>query len=234
MFKHKIISQIKSKPKQDLRSFLKNFENLMLQHKTKMMKTSPIDQIEQNYQYLLVWILYVLHDEHAFECQILHSIKHLKLEKFDQIKNSLVIMSSLADLEEVKEQPPQIDRENYVECMKMVAQKAVDKLSRSDQLSMSNRPQNIKTLKKDIDNQINNIKGNKNTTAEHKEILESSKDFANKILNIFEELNLISTRNTDSKGKSIEYYENLRERFEEAEESGQLDEIINKQYAITR
>ena len=118
--------------------------------------------------------------------------------------------------------------------MKMVAQKAVDKLSKSDSLSISNRPQNIKTLKKDIENQINNIKGNKNTTAEHKEILESNKDFANKILNIFEELNLISMRKNDSKGKSIEYYENLRERFEEAEKGGKLNAIINKQYATTR
>ena len=81
----------------------------MSQHKTKTMKTHQIDLIEQNYQYLLVWILYVLHDEHAFECQVLYAIKHLKLDTFDQIKNSLVIMSSLADLEEVKEQPSQID-----------------------------------------------------------------------------------------------------------------------------
>ena len=115
----------------------------------------------------------------------------------------------------------------------MVAQKAVDKLSRSDQLSMSNRPQNIKTLKKDIENQINNIKGNKKTTMEHKEILESSKDFANKILNILEELNIISIHKNENKSKSIEYYDNLGERFEEAEESGQLDEIINKQYTTT-
>ena len=151
MFKHKIISQIKSKPKQDLRSFLKNFENLMLQHKTKMMKTFQIDLIEQNYQYLLVWILYVLHDEHAFECQVLYAIKHLKLETFDQIKNSLVIKSVSADLEEVKEQPVKINQNAYSECLKMVVHKVMNKLSKSM------KPQTINALKKDIENQINNI-----------------------------------------------------------------------------
>ena len=151
MFKHKIISQIKSKPKQDLRSFLKNFENLMLQHKTKMMKTFQIDLIEQNYQYLLVWILYVLHDEYAFECQVLYAIKHLKLETFDQIKNSLVIKSVSADLEEVKEQPVKINQNAYSECLKMVVHKVMNKLSKSM------KPQTINALKKDIENQINNI-----------------------------------------------------------------------------
>ena len=151
MFKHKIISQIKSKPKQDLRSFLKNFENLMLQHKTKMMKTFQIDLIEQNYQYLLVWILYVLHDEYAFECQVLYAIKHLKLETFDQIKNSLVIKSVSADLEEVKEQPVKVNQNAYSECLKMVVDKVMNKLSKSM------KPQTINALKKDIENQINNI-----------------------------------------------------------------------------
>ena len=71
-FKDKIITHLNSKPKQDLKSFLKNFENLMFQHKQKMMKNLKIDVVDKNYDLLLVWTLYCLHEDSAFECQILN------------------------------------------------------------------------------------------------------------------------------------------------------------------
>ena len=46
------------------------------------------------------------------------------------------------------------------------------------------KPQKFKALIKDIDNQINNVKESKKTTAEDKQFLQSEKDLANKILNI--------------------------------------------------
>ena len=222
-FKDKIISHLDSKPKQDFRSFLNNFENLMLQHKKKMMKKFQSDLIEQNYQYLLVWILYVLHDEHAFECQVLYAIKHLKWETFDQIKNSIVINRTFTDLEEVQKQPAKIDQSNYAECIKIAVQKVVEKLSKPL------RPQTSKALIKDIENQINNMRDSSKTTAYNKKILESNKDLATKILNILEELDLIYI-SKNSKDKSIEYYSNLAERYEESVNNGNLDQIIAEDY----
>ena len=123
----------------------------MFQHKKKMMKALTIDVVEQNYEQLLVLILYILHEEYAFECQILYALKHLKLETFDQIKDSLVIKSTSVESEEVKQQPEKTNQANYVECIKIAIQKVVNKLSKSM------KPQTLKALIKDIENHINNI-----------------------------------------------------------------------------
>ena len=221
-FKDKVIYNLKSKPIQDLKSFLKNFENLMTQHKKKKMKALKIDVIEQNYEYLLTLILYVLHEEYAFECQIIYALKQLKIETFEQIKDSLIIKSASAELEEEKEEPIKLDQVNYVECIKITIQKVMNKLSKSK------KPQTSKALIKDIENQISNIKSNKKTTVKIKEILESNKDFPSKILNILDELDLIYIHKNDSKVASIEYYENLAERYEESTKDGKLDKIITR------
>ena len=99
---------------------------------------------------------------------------------------------------------------NYAECIKIAVQKVVNKLSKSK------KPQTCKALIKDIENQISNIKSKKKTTVKIKEILESNKDFPSKILNILDELDLIYIHKNDSKVASIEYYENLAERYEES------------------
>ena len=116
-----------------------------------MMKAWKIDEVEQNYEQLLVLILYILHEEYAFECQILYALKHLKLETFNQIKDSLVIKSTSVESEEVKQQSKKTNQANYVECIKIAIQKVVNKLSKSM------KPQTLKALIKDIENHINNI-----------------------------------------------------------------------------
>ena len=129
---------------------LNNCENLMFHHRKKTMKTYEIDVIEQNYKHVLVLILYTLHNEHAFEWKILEAIMFVRLETIDQIKDSLIVKNSSAELEE-KEEPIKLDQTNYVECIKIAVQKVVNKLSKSM------KPQTSKALLKDIENQINNI-----------------------------------------------------------------------------
>ena len=97
-----------------------------------------------------------------------------------------------------------------------------------NKLSKSKKPQTSKALIKDIENQISNIKSNKKTTVKIKEILESNKDFPSKIMNILDELDLIYIHKNDSKVASIEYYENLAERYEESTKDGKLDKIITR------
>ena len=151
-FKDKIIVNLETKPKQDLKSFLNNFENLMTQHKKKMMKTSKIDLIDQNYEQILVLTLYILLEEKIFECQILDAVRFLKLETFDQIKNSLIVKSGNGELEEGKEQSEIIiHTDHYTKCLKNIIRKAVEKLTKPM------RPLTSKSLRKDIENQINNI-----------------------------------------------------------------------------
>ena len=79
------------------------------------MKTVKIDLIEQNIDSILVLILYDMHNEPAFECQILDALKTLKFESFDQIQKSLKIKRNSAVAEEAKEQPVEIDKTAYVE-----------------------------------------------------------------------------------------------------------------------
>ena len=122
----------------------------MFHHRKKTMKTYEIDVIEQNYKHVLVLILYTLHNEHAFECKILEAIMFVRLETIDQIKDSLIVKNSSAELEE-KEEPIKLDQTNYVECIKIAVQKVVNKLSKSM------KPQTSKALIKDIENHINNI-----------------------------------------------------------------------------
>ena len=47
---------------------------------------------------------------------------------------------------------------------------------------------------------------------------------------MLDELDLIYIHKNDSKGKSIEYYSNLTERYEESSKYGKLDQIIVKDY----
>ena len=149
-FKDKIKYHLDSKPIQDLKSFLKNFENLMTQHKKKMMKAYPIDLIEQNYELILVWILFSLHEDSTYECEILNGIKYLKPESFEQIQNSFVVKSNSSQSEEAKEHLVNIDQNTYLECLKMVLQKVINKLAKPK------KPQTYKALLKDIENQIDN------------------------------------------------------------------------------
>ena len=124
----------------------------MTQHKKKMMKTSKIDLIDQNYEQILVLTLYILLEEKIFECQILDAVRFLKFETFDQIKNSLIVKSGNGELEEGKEQSEIIiHTDHYTECLKNIIRKAVEKLTKPM------RPVTSKSLRKDIENQINNI-----------------------------------------------------------------------------
>ena len=90
------------------------------------------------------------------------------------------------------------------------------------------KPQKFKALIKDIDNQINNVKESKKTTNEDKQFLQSEKDLANKILNILDNLDLISIQK--SKSKSIKYNESIREKYQKSAKDDKFDEIINKEY----
>ena len=57
IFKAKMKSHLKTKPKQEIKSFLSNFENLLKQQKDKFWKQTRIDLVDENYDQFVVFVI---------------------------------------------------------------------------------------------------------------------------------------------------------------------------------
>ena len=53
-------------------------------------------------------------------------------------------------------------------------------------------------------------------------------------MKILQESDLIFVKDSDAKDKPIEYYENFKDRFNESETSGKIDEKISKEFVVKR
>ena len=149
-FKSKIASHLDLEPTQDLKPFLEYIAKLLSQNRKEMMNTFRPDVVKHYYEKLLVGILHILHEKHAFECQIFNAIKDLELDSFEQIKNSLVIKRTSMISEEGKE-PSGKSKPNYVKYQKMLTQNV------ATELTTAAKSQTIDTSNEGTQNQINDI-----------------------------------------------------------------------------
>ena len=103
IFKTKIKSHLNTKPKQEIKSFLSNFENLLKQQKDKFLKQTKIDLAEDNYDQFAVYVMREMYYDKIFRCQLFEYVMEQQFNTIEEIKDSLIVKNgSELNKEEIK------------------------------------------------------------------------------------------------------------------------------------
>ena len=219
-FKDKMKTHLKSKPKQEVKSFLSNFENFLSQHKSKFWKQAKIDLVEDNYDKFAVFVATEIYNDKLFRCEFFDYIIRRQFCTIDQIRDSIIVTEN-SNINSEHHEEATFSKADYTKLLKSILEKVVYKLSRP------NRPNKLASLQKDIGNQINNLKVNKKTTEIEQEIITQDKDITSKIISILEDLNLIVTNKTiDS--SPIEYIDSILDKYNDLKKCQDIQSIIEK------
>ena len=222
LFKDKMKTHLKTKPKQEVKSFLSNFENLLGQHKDKFWKQAKIDLVEDNYEQFIVFVVTEMYKDELFRCQFFEYVMRQQFNTIEQIRDSIIVRKApemnIDDQENAKEETI-LNTKNHAKLLKKVLDKVVYKLSKPA------RPNKLNTLQKDVTNQIHNLRDNKRTTDIQKEIIEIDKEMGSRVISILEDLNLIDI-NTTIQGSPIQYSESINDKYKDLEKYQGIDSII--------
>ena len=215
-------THLKTKPKQEVKSFLSNFENLIGQHKDKFWKKEKLDYVEDNYEQFAVFVVTEMYKDKLFRCQFFEYAIEQQFNTIEQIRDSIIVRKAsemnIDNLENAKE-GTLINTKNHAKLLKIVLDKIVYKLSKPA------RPNKLVTLQKDVKNQIHNLRDNKRTTDIEKEIIEIDKEMGSRVISILEDLNLIDI-NTTIQGSPIQYSESINDKYNDLEKYQDIDSII--------
>ena len=211
-------THLKTKPKQEVKSFLSNFENLLGQHKDKFWKKEKLDFVEDNYEQFAVFVVTEMYKDKLFRCQFFEYAIEQQFDTIEQIRDSIIVRK--ASEMNIDDQENTIKNTGeHVELIRKLLDKVVYKLSKPA------RPNKLGKLQKDVTNQIHNLRDNKRTTDIQKEIIEIDKEMGSRVISILEDLNLIDI-NTTIQGSPIQYSESINDKYKDLEKYQGIDSII--------
>ena len=143
MFKAKIKSHLDTKPKQEIKSFLSNFENLLRQQKDKFWKQSRNDLVEENYDQFVVYLVLEIYKDEMFRCQFFEYVIEQQFNTIEQIRDSMIVRErSKCNFESQKD--VLFTTKDHISLIERLLEKAASKLSKPS------RPSKLITLQKDI------------------------------------------------------------------------------------
>ena len=222
IFKTKMKSQLETKPKQEIKSFLNNFENLLKQQKEKFWKQTKIDLVEDNYDQFAVYVMREMYYDKIFRCQPFEYVMEQQFNTIEEIKDSLIVKNG-SELNKEDHKDALLLTNEHIDFIIKLLEKVATKLSKSS------RPNKLTTLRKDISNIIENIRDNKKTEDIEKEIIEADKELNNKIISILEDLDIVKIDRT-TLAKTVHYSESPIKKFSDANENEGLKDILKDKF----
>ena len=94
IFKTQMKSHLTNKPRQEIKSFLNNFEKILKQQKDKFWKQAKIELVENNYDKFLAFVVLEIYNDEMFRCQFFEYVIQQQFSKITQIRDSLIVRES--------------------------------------------------------------------------------------------------------------------------------------------
>ena len=216
-------SHLKTKPKQDIKSFLSNFENYLKQQKDKFWKQARIDLVEENYDQFAIFVVLEIYKDKMFRCQFFEYVMKQQLNTIEQIRDSMIVREdSKSDRGSHKD--VLFTNNDHVDFTVKMLEKVAQRLS------IQSRPNKLATLQNEIKNHISNQKDNCRTTEIEKAIIETDTELSSRIISVLKDLNIVSIDRTTA-AQSVQYSESPIQNFRDAkmDEEG-LNHIIKARF----
>ena len=102
-----------AKPKQEVKSFLSNFENLLSQHKSKFWKREKLDLVEDNYDWFVIFVVTEMYNQKLFMCQFFEYVIEQQFSTIEQIRESIIVRGGWEDQNDTEENSNKIQRKYY-------------------------------------------------------------------------------------------------------------------------